>query len=195
MYNVYNKSDVFFVWDISQQKEYLIGTEKDLIHYIAKRFRPDMIWGWDTKPIRNKWKNDILDSFACNINEKGKLFQIFDGYGRCINPQIYDKKAFSVFIEEYKDKKPKFYLRKNHNNKSIFRYDPVPFVHCYRGGSYQSYRKIKHLKQMYANPEYKEFNRGSHKDVPDGWWDDFPPRCNQRSWKKHRKHQWKEKKE
>ena len=55
--------------------------------------------------------------------------------------------------------------------------------------------RIKHLKQMYANPDYKEFNRGSHKDVPDGWWDDFPPRCNQRSWKKHRKHQWKEKKE
>lgn len=49
-------------------------------------------------------------------------------------------------------------------------------------------------KRMYANPEYKEFNRGSHKDLPDGWWDDWY-RHREKNWKKHRKYQWKEKKE
>lgn len=29
---------------------------------------------------------------------------------------------------------------------------------------------------MYDNPEYKGFNRGSKKEIPSGWWDDWD-RC------------------
>lgn len=196
MYNVYNKSNVYYVWIISKQKEYLIGDENDLIHYLAKNYRP--AWDWwsfyfDEKP--RKWRNPILDTFACNINEQGKEYQIFDGYGRCINPKIYEKEAFRLFLKQYKDKKEKYYWRKSNTNTGVFRYDPVPYTGKRKGGSYVRARKIKHLKEMYyAYPEYKEFNRGSHKDIPEGWWDDWY-RCNQKSWKKHRKHQWKEKKE
>ena len=45
---------------------------------------------------------------------------------------------------------------------------------------------------MYANPEYKDFNRGSRKDYPIGWWDDWY-RSRERNWKSQRRHQWKEK--
>ena len=196
MYNIYNKSNVFYLWKASEQKEYLVGDERDLIHLIAKNYRPVFDW-WDwlyDKPEVRKWRNPLLDSFACNVNEIGKEFQFFDGFGRCINPQLYEKEAFRVFTECYKDKKQYFYWRKNYKNKGVFRYDPVPYTSKYKGGPGHSHRRIKHLKQMYANPEYKEFNRGSHKEVPEGWWDDWS-RCRQKNWKKHRKHQWKEKKE
>lgn len=45
-----------------------------------------------------------------------------------------------------------------------FRYDAIPYISSIRGGSPIRPRKIKHLKQMYANPEYKNFNQGSHRN-------------------------------
>ena len=192
MYNIYNKSNVYYVWIISKQKECLIGDENDLIHYLAKNYHPAWDWWYfDKKP--KKWRNPILDTFACNINEQGKEYQIFDGYGRCINPKTYEKEAFRLFLEQYKDKKEKYYWQKNYKNMGIFRYDPVPYSGKRRGGPSVRPRKIKHLHAMYLNPEYKEYNRGSRSDIPEGWWDDWY-RCRQKSWKSQskRRHRWKE---
>lgn len=197
MYNVYNKSDVYYLWNISKQKEYLIGDENDLIHMIAKNYRPSWgFWDWDDSHNLHcgHWANSILNSFACNVNEADKQYQIFDGYGRCINPKIYEREAFQLFLSKYKDKKQKYYWSKYNNYKYIYRYDPIRYTGKRSGGPSVRPRRIMPAKRMYANPEYKEFNRGSHKDLPDGWWDDWY-RHREKNWKKHRKHQWKEKKE
>lgn len=61
-----------------------------------------------------------------------------------------------------------------------------------RGGPHVHPRKIKHIAVMYSNPEFKEFNRGSRNDYPDGWWDNWY-RVRERNWKSQRCHQWKEK--
>jgi len=73
----------------------------------------------------------------------------------------------------------------------VFRETSVPHTGRYRGGPSIRPRKIKHIVAMYGNPEYKEFNRGSHKELPDGWWDDWT-RSVERNWKSQRKvrHQW-----
>lgn len=191
MYNVYNKSEIYYFWNIDTQQKYLIGNEKELVHWLAKQYRHDVWWGG------SELHNETLDSFACHENDlkHGKHCQILDGFDRCINPKIYEREARLLYLNYYKHKMVRsdyFYWRKSNVNY-VFRYDPVPYTYKRKGGPHVRPRRIKSLKQMYANPEYKEFNRGSHKDVPDGWWDDWY-RCNQKSWKKQskRRHQWKE---
>lgn len=190
MYNVYNKSEVYFYWDIKAQKLSLIGNEKELIHWIARQYQTDWWCG-------SELKNPILNSYGCNIHETNKDYQIFDGMWRCINPRIYEREARLLYLNYYKKNWVKYnysYWKKN-NVKYAFRYDPVRHTGKRKGGPSVKPRRIKSLKKMYyAYPEYKEFNRGSQKDVPDGWWDDWY-RCNQKSWKTQskRRHQWKEK--
>lgn len=194
MYNVYNKSEVYYFWDIDAQKKYLIGNEKELIHWLAKQYQRDWWCG-------SELKNDTLDSFACNSNDYlnyGKNCQILDGFDRCINPKIYEREARLLYLNYYKNQwvKSNYFYRYKNEIKYAFRYDPIPYTHKYgSGGPHVRPRRIKPLKKMYyAYPEYKEFNRGSHKDVPDGWWDDWH-RCRQKNWKSQskRRHQWKEK--
>lgn len=187
MYNIYNKSNIYYLWNIKRQKTSLIGDERDLINFIARNFR--RCWDCFFEPT-NHYHNPILDSFACNANEIDKEYQIFDGYGRCINPKIYEKEALKLYFSKYKDKDKKFYWRKKYKNTVRFRYDPIPYSRKRRGGPRVKSRRIKHLKAMYANPEYKGFNRGSSKDCPLGWWDDWC-RHTERNWKSQRQHQWK----
>lgn len=165
MYNVYNKSEIYYFWNIDTQQKYLIGNEKELVHWLAKQYRPDVWCG-------SELHNDTLDSFACHENDLkyGKHCQILDGFDRCINPKIYEREARLLYLNYYKHKMVRsdyFYWRKNNVNY-VFRYDPVPRTHKRKGGPRVRPRRIKSLKQIYANPEYKEFNRGSHKDVVGG---------------------------
>lgn len=71
-----------------------------------------------------------------------------------------------------------------------YRKDPVPYTRKWRGGPYQSPPHTTRINRMYGNPDYKYFNRGSKRDIPQ-WWDD-KSRCVQRSWKAQSKarHQW-----
>ena len=186
MYNIYNASEVFYIWDIENQRMSLIGDENDLIQHLARCYR--VSWWCGSELI-----NSIFESYACNINEEGKKYQIFDGMDRCINPRIYEREARKLYLEVYKKKQQKQEYRKwVRKYRGEFRREPVEGIHKWRGGPSYSGRKVTHIKKMYANPEYKGFNRGSRDEVPD-WWDDCKPRCRQRSWKSHRKHQWKEK--
>lgn len=191
MYNIYNPSEVFYLWDVKRQQLSLIGNEKDLIHLLAKGYqRSQHLWEW------NELKNNILDSFGCNVNETDKEWQIFDGMDRCINPKIYEKEAYDLYLKYYKNKEKPLYRVwsvRDKTYKGEFRREPVEGLIRRRGGPSCRNRKTARLKRMYSNPEYEEFNRGSHKDIPI-WWDDQKFRCCQRNWKSQRKHQWKEKK-
>lgn len=188
MYNVYNASDVFYLWNIKHQQLSLIGDEKDLIQLLAKCYEKK--WYWD-----NELTNSILDDFGCNINEVGKSYQIFDGMNRCINPKIYEQEAYDLYLKYYKKSKERQDYRiwsiENKTYKCEFRREPVEGLIKRRGGPGCRIRKTARIRKMYLNPEYKDFNRGSYKEIPQ-WWDDHKFRCRQRSWKSHRKHQWKE---
>ena len=71
-----------------------------------------------------------------------------------------------------------------------YRKDPVPHTRKWRGGPSQSPPHTAKIMRMYANPDYKYFNRGSTKEIRQ-WWDDHYRRT-QRSWKEQSKarHQW-----
>ena len=74
--------------------------------------------------------------------------------------------------------------------KYKFRRGPVPYTRKFRGGPSWSPPHTAKLNRMYLTPEYKDFNRGSIKEIPQ-WWDDRH-REKQRCWKEQKKcrHQW-----
>lgn len=61
MYNIYNASEVFYLYDIRKEKMSLIGDENDLIEMIAKAYTS--WWDWGT-PC--DYHNTYLDEFACS---------------------------------------------------------------------------------------------------------------------------------
>lgn len=189
MYNVYNKSESIFLWDANLAKEIFIGNEEDLIIFLAKNYKKNIYW------LDRSITNSYLDNFYCNENEfytnyPQKSYIFFDGNNRILNPKDYEKSAYDLYLKKYKKLgKKDYYSWRNPYYKGTFRRTPVEGIHRYKGPRVKP-RRIKPLKKMYANPEFKEFNRGSHKDVPDGWWDDWY-RCVEKNWKSQRKTQWK----
>jgi hypothetical protein len=122
MYNIYNPSEVFYLWDVKRQQLSLIGNEKDLIRFLARHYRKKWYWDYELR-------NDILDNFGCNVNETNKDWQIFDGMNRCINPKIYDREAYDLYLKYYKNPKEREDYRiwsiKNKTYKGEFRREPV----------------------------------------------------------------------
>lgn len=204
MYNIYNKSESYFMWDAVKEKEYFIGNEKDLITLLANGYRRNY------NLYSPCFSNPYFDEFYCNDKEldvmnhiifdiyEGKRYRFYDGLGRIINPKNYEYEAKKIFDNRRSHKKmdnyEKYSWRKFNHMKSYrgeFRRTPVEGIHNYNRGRSVKPRRLKQLYNMYSNPDFKEFNRGSHKDVPDGWWDDWY-RHTERNWKSQRKTQWKE---
>lgn len=192
MYHIENKSDIFVEYYVDSfhqnYKIERIGNEKDLIVYLANGFfKPFDYYDYD-----NRSKYDYMGYKNIRFAQS-----YFDGYGRNINGHAYKEDAWTYYCQYIRgkdalDKRDSSYWRKNKKYKGIFRKTPVEGIHKWRGGPSVRPPRNKHLKAMYANPEYKEFNRGNHKEIPYGWWDDRP-RGKEKSWKSQSKkrHQWK----
>lgn len=186
MYNIENKSFILTYEYNYWRHTYKVVTlknEKELISYLANGYRPyDFVWK-DISLNPLWWKNNRLEQ------------EYITGYGKIINPCAYKDDAWIYFCEHLYNqvKTRKKYSVKNQTYKGTFRRTPVEGIRKWRGGPSVRPRHIKQIKALYANPEYREFNRGSHKEVPNGWWDDCH-RCKEKNWKSQskRKHQWKE---
>lgn len=185
MYQIENKSDIFVEHYTGWKRVYTIdriGNEQDLIAYLAYGFHPELL--------------------ACNFNEECRFNErfhkhYFDGYGRDIAATAFKDDAWAYYCKYLRNKKfqgksKQTYWRKKYNYHNVFRKTPIPYTGKIKGGPNIRPHRIKHIKAMYDNPEYKGFNRGSKKDYPDGWWDDWF-RSRDRNWKKQskRRHQWK----
>lgn len=182
MYNIEKPKEEIYCYSFNKFYMHLTiqciaKNEKEFIGYLARGFRKD-VWGF-------------------LVNDRMKD-QYYDGYGRQIDPHIYYNSAHLLWVEKYKNLPSETIeqtLKKWKKNKTYcgeFRKEPVEGIRKRRGGPYARPRKIKHIAAMYSNPEFKEFNRGSRNDYPDGWWDDWY-RVRERNWKSQRRHQWKEK--
>lgn len=192
MHNVYNPSNVFYLYNIREERMSLIGNEKELIDFIARAYKSWFDWGSSSDD-----HNTYLDDFACSQGDvtATTMWQFFDGFDRCINPKNYEKQAHALWVKKYKNKQVKHDYRYWHRNKTykgVFRETPVEGIHKWRGGpSVKKPLHMAHIWRMWANPEYEGFNRGW---CPDKWYEGRP-RCLEKNWKSQRKHQWKEKKE
>lgn len=186
MINVYNEYEVFYLYEIQTETWSLIGNEKELIVFLAKGYYE--FYNYCKTELRNRY----FDNFGCNQNETDKWYQFFNGTDRCINPKIYEVDARNYFLKKLKGKSEQFSHRYVHKYKGIFRRTPVEGIRKIRGGSSHKMPKTKRIFAMYANPEYKDFNRGTKKLIP-SWWDD-KFRHVEMNWKSQRKtrHQWKE---
>lgn len=178
MYNIEKPKEEIYCYSFNKFYMHLTiqciaKNEKEFIGYLARGFRKD-VWGF-------------------LVNDRMKD-QYYDGYGRQIDPHIYYNSAHLLWVEKYKNLPSETIeqtLKKWKKNKTYcgeFRKEPVEGIRKRRGGPYARPRKIKHIAAMYSNPEFKEFNRGSRNDYPDGWY-----RVRERNWKSQRRHQWKEK--
>lgn len=192
MYNIYNASEVFYLYDIRKEKMSLIGDENDLINMIATAYTS--WWDWDS---HKDYCNTYLDEFACSQGDVTAFtrWQFFDGFDRIINPKNYEKQAHALWVKKYKtkqDKRDYRYWNKNKTYKGVFRQTPVSGLIRHHGGPYcKKPIHIAHIWRDWGNPEYDGFRRGY---CPDKWYEGGA-RCNERNWKSQRKHQWKEKKE
>ena len=61
MYNVYNASEVFYLWDVNRQQLSLIGDEKDLIQLLAKCYKKGY---WDNELTNS---TSMFFSLACAV--------------------------------------------------------------------------------------------------------------------------------
>lgn len=187
MYNVYNPSEVFYLYDIFNQTTRLIGNEKELINFLAKAYTQEWYGG-------NYYYNTYFDNFACSQGDviATTKWQFLDGMDRCINPKTYERSALSLWNKKYKNKQGnldyRHWKKKHSTYKGVFRQTPVEGIHNYNGGpSSKKPLHIAHYWRMHGNPEYKEFNRGNRISI----WHD-PKRHVEKNWKSQRKHQWKE---
>lgn len=189
-------------------KCFYLGNKEDMIEYLVAHWRRSYVLDLEKfhKGIFEgayKWENTIFSNYSMSMEDSSK-YVIIDGLHRIINIDNYYEQTFRLakkhieeickIAREEKDKDNSFTYPENHNKYGIYRCTPVPNTRKYRGGPSQKVRKTARIHKLYADPEQKEYNRGSRREVP-SWWDDFSFRHPQKSWKEQskRSHQWKEK--
>ena len=194
-------------------------SKDELIKFIAKYYSINE-WIDDGFKYHKDIYNPFIEKCTCDLNELVELswgcyyrrYVIYDNFNRIINIHDFKDDALNLYQKQVKEGKNNTYSLSTYNlwlwlkrsptrsrkynflRRMDFNYeyrkDPVPHTRKIRGGGRWSPPHTAKIKRMYNNPEYKEFNRGSKKEVPD-WWDDRT-RCVQRSWKEQSKarHQW-----
>ena len=219
--DMYSISHIEFykLYDASVDKIINYFYSKDeLIKFIARWYRTNE---WVDGYHKNI-SNSFIEHCTCNINELFKnnenqyyrCYILYDNFDRIINIHDFESDALKLYQNweaegktntyswfslawrwrRYRLKPSKYeFLRKMDSNYR-YRKDPVPHTRKQRGGSSQSPPHTAKIMRMYANPDYKYFNRGSAKEIPQ-WWDDRH-REIQKSWKEQSKarHQWQRKK-
>ena len=202
MYNVYNASEVIYLKDLRNGYTRLIGSENDLIHLLAKEYRNTSWDNWID------WGHKYFDKFLCLEKDycycgpyivgdewlfdyKDKYYLFFDGAGRHINPMLYRKEAWNLYLRKYKGTKDKTWWDYPMTTGKDFRNGlPIKGIHKRK---YHRSKMPKHKQRLLIQSikEYQEFNRG---DKIDSWYI-YHWNKNQKSWKKQSKsrHQWKPK--
>jgi hypothetical protein len=135
--------------------------------------------------------NDTFLDYSYNDVILSKVqFIVYDDYERVVSKQemkdkleVYTPKESSIFYYPYK---PKVFT---------FRYDPVPKLMRNMNYVFRYYRKSHSYKSVYLEmAKYPEFHRrkllSKAKYNVTSWRDDHP-RSLEKSWKSHRKHQYK----
>jgi hypothetical protein len=176
-----NDDAIYVGYEIGWKHQYKIqkfNNEKELIAFLAEGFKGSF---YDSILFCDKYFNNRLN------------YEYWDGHGRRITPQVYRNEAWDYFIKYLKNKpsyinKKRSYWVKKRIYKGMFRREPVEGIHKSRGWKDESpHNHKKALLAMYANPEYKKYNRGSHKEV-----EEWNYTTVEKNWKTQRKvrHQW-----
>lgn len=196
MYNVYNKSDVFYLYDYYENKTYLIGNKKELIKFLSKKtntndYNNRVYWsneyfnninmGNDNYPIRQYiYVKDIEDNTIeiCNETIKPHRYLFFDGFDRVIDVRDFKNDVFDYYENHINDPyrirfRNRFYRKKRTKN-------------AYKHKMCNNLLYVKKMDSMFKyDDDYKDYNfknlEDSNNPYPD-WWDDTSRRV-QANWK------------
>ena len=190
MYNVYNKSDVYYVFNRQRNVYVLIGNYRELLVYLSKGFKSKLCYKenyniayynncfFDDINMGNDYSHYIYKRYEENeegfsyivkteyFDEKSYLF--IDGFDRIIDVRLFRDEAFKVYLQRINEKKRYYYRRyKKHNGR--------------KRHSHNTFRNhIGNKKRVLTidnifDTEYKEYHFKHLEDFvnpyPD-WWDD-----------------------
>lgn len=187
MYNVFNKSDVFYLYDFSTNQTQLIGNRENLIAFIANAYRRE---GWSENRIENKYfkeinmGNDIYyfvktstvkneDDTYDRIEEKCcsyRRYMFYDGYDRVVDIRLFEDECRKYYHAHKNDKRVyRFNFRRTQHPKSHAR-------NSYKHTFTHNRMCVRKLDDMFENDmDYKDYHFKKLEDpverYPD-WWDD-----------------------
>lgn len=145
----------------------------------------------------NKYKQYVfLDETGAIVDVRLFAIEIFKeksrGYGsRC------DRLPPNVPFEEYYIAGEKYYIGETFRNPSCiytFRSGPVPYIHKPRSRYRHLFRRVSYKRylSMYTNKHDRTMRKPRLMNLSPFWFDDFPYRKKEKSWKSSTKcrHQW-----
>lgn len=194
MYNVYNKSDVFYLYTFSKNQTHLIGNKEDLIKFISRAFSTSY---WD-RTLANKYfdninmGNDIYyvkkETKVLNEDEtyqyiyeyivNSKEYMFFDGYNRIVDVRNFKEECIKYFNLHKNDRYYHKYCRKMYPKSHAQTRYKHTFAH--------NKMKIRKMDSMFkCDEEYRDYHFKKLEDpnnpYPD-WWDDTSRRV-EGNWK------------
>ena len=172
-------------------------SKNELIKFIASWYYTEE-WTDDFLKHHKSLSNSFIEQCTCDMNELFKsswdqhyrCYILYDNFDRIINVHDFESDALKLYQNWEAEGKTNTEVLRRIDSNYRYRKDPVPHTRKWRGGPRQSPPHTAKIMRMYANPDYKYFNRGSTKEIRQ-WWDDHYRRT-QRSWKEQSKarHQW-----
>ena len=172
-------------------------SKNELIKFIASWYYTEE-WTDDFLKHHKSLSNSFIEQCTCDMNELFKsswdqhyrCYILYDNFDRIINVHDFESDALKLYQNWEAEGKTNTEVLRRIDSNYRYRKDPVPHIRKWRGGPRQSPPHTAKIMRMYANPDYKYFNRGSTKEIRQ-WWDDRYRRT-QRSWKEQSKarHQW-----
>lgn len=185
MYNIYNKSNIFYCYNHQYQRYTLIGNRDDFIAYIAKDikdtyFSDSSRWIYSILDEQNLTMKDIRKEFYYvshdapvrqNICLRNLTF--YDGYYRIVNVEDFSYEVIK-FIKENKSVKVKTY-KSNYTSRH------------YHSGNHERHKfpRVSRIMKYDLTPEMKPFIRVTKKRLPK-YYDDVYRRVST-SWKDQNK--------
>lgn len=188
MYNVYDKSDVFYFYDYSKNSTALIGNKNDLIKFLARGYESS--YGY-VQHLSNKYfdninmgndiyhyvkeskiKNEDDDTYQYIYTDYTvvKQFMFFDGFDRIIDVRMFKDEVFKYYNLHKNDKirySFKFHRKMYPTSHAGFRYKHT-FLH--------NRIKVRKMDSMFKyDDEYKDYHfkriEDTNNPYPD-WFDD-----------------------
>lgn len=185
MYNVYNKSNVYFVFQISKNKSYLIGDKEDLIKFLSKGVNT---YGYSDS---SRWSNDYVNNQNMG-NDVITYRTFFNGYyfSHFIKRDFifYDGLDRIIDVRDFVDE-VYIYYKQHENDKIHYNFHRYYYMgqrsHAKNLGKGTFPNGAHQAKIIDSMKEYSEYNLKKIEDTnnpyPD-FWDDVTRRV-EGNWK------------
>ena len=160
MYQINNKSEIYYLYNCETDKHFYIGNKDDLLRLLANEFNT---YGYKDS---SRWSNDYFDRLNLTMDDTVHYYLLFeedyygirpfvfyDGESRIIDIRLFFNESVQYYLEG------KFPIRKYHYR----RWNKKKHVY----GRYKNEMpRTKRTKTINSIPEHKSFVRRRDKEFP-----------------------------